>query len=189
MILWLDCETRRPVVPKNGQLQFGIEYAENWQDYAGMGIACCCVLNSTGRQYVYGQENITELQQSINHATKIVTHNGEAFDFPLLEHFGLIIPRAKSRDLCAMLEAQAGRRIGLAAYAERNLNAGKTMSGALAPILWQEAQRENDLGKVLRIVDYCQADVNLTFRLYKLALTRGYLLHPYNGRKIYLENL
>lgn len=185
-ILWLDCETRRPVVPKSGQVTFGVEYAESWTDYAGMGISVCCVMDSLGRASVYGQENISELQQTINYADKIVTYNGEAFDFPLLEAHGLIIPRAKSCDLHAKIQAATGKRVAMGDLAKRNLNAGKTGKGADAPIWWQESQRENDPLKIIKIVDYCLADVALTYRLWKLVKTQGFLLHPYNSERIYI---
>ncbi len=189
MYLWLDCETRCPVAPKNGQLELGIEYAEGWEDYKSMGITVCCALDSTGLMRIFGQENIRELQQVVNYATKIVTYNGERFDFPLLEAHGLIIPKKKSCDLYAKLKQASGSSFGLAAYAKKNLAVGKTMEGALAPILWQESLKECDPAKLLRVVDYCCNDVNLTYRLYKLALSQGYLLHPFSGEKLHLIGL
>lgn len=185
-ILWLDCETRRPVAPKNGQMIFGIEYAEGWTDYTGMGISVCCVQDSSGRASVYGQENIRDLQQTINYADKIVTYNGESFDFPLLEAHGLIVPRAKSCDIHAKIISVTGKRVAMNDLAARNLGLQKTGKGADAPIWWQESQRENDASKILKIVDYCLADVALTYRLWKLVKTQGFLLHPYSIERIFL---
>lgn len=179
MIIWLDCETKRPVIPKNGQPEFGVEYADNWTDYKGMGISCCCVQTSEGMAHVYDDSDLSDLQMLINYSEKIVTFNGEGFDFPLLETFGMIIPRATSVDLLALYKARTGKRAKLQDLARRNLNVGKTGDGAFAPILYQE-------GKTVELVNYCFNDVGLTYRLWKKIKTQGFLLDPYSSEKVYL---
>lgn len=180
MVIWLDCETKKPVTPKNGQLEFGIEYAESWTDYKGMGISCCCVQTSDGTARVFNDDDLSGLQTLINYSDKIVTYNGDSFDLPLLSAHGLIIPPVKSLDLHAKIIEATGKRAKLEDVARRNLNAGKTGDGALAPILYQQ-------GHIVELIDYCFGDVGLTYRLWKLIKTQGFLLNPYNSDKMYIS--
>lgn len=179
MILWLDCETKRPIIPKLGQPEFGIEYADNWTDYKGMGISCCCVQASDGSAHVFDDGAISGLQTLVNYCDKIVTFNGDSFDLPLLEAFGLLVPRIKSYDILTRYKERAGKRVKLNDLARRNLNAAKSGDGALAPILYQQ-------GQIIKVIDYCFNDVSLTYKLWKLIKTQGFLLDPYSPEKVYL---
>ncbi len=179
MILWLDCETKRPVLPKSGQPEFGIEYANDWTDYKGMGISCVCVQVSDGSAHVFDDGDLSGLQTLINYSEKIVTFNGDSFDFPLLEAFGLIVPRIKSYDMLTKIKERTGKRVKLNDLARRNLNTGKSGDGALAPVLYQQ-------GQIIKVIDYCFNDVAITYRLWKQIKTQGFLLDPYSSEKIFL---
>lgn len=186
MIIY-DIETIRPVRPRDpAELIDGIEYADNWQDYPAMGIACICAYDTEADRFrVFGPQGIDyspdESDRFAAFAANrtLVGWNNRRFDDPLLAAHGIDV--VESWDLkAALIEAGCGGQRGnsLEAFAAANLTgAGKSMTGAMAPVWWQRGRRE-------RVVDYCLQDVNMTRRLLDRLLQKGELVSPLDGRPI-----
>lgn len=113
--------------------------------------------------------NFTDFQNFVNQADEIIGFNSINFDDNLMKANGILI--ATTYDLLCEVRVAAGMpphyikgltRSGysLGALAETNLSTGKSGSGELAPMLWQE-------GKYQEVIDYCLNDVKLLVELYK----------------------
>lgn len=158
----------------------GIEYCRSFADFDKMGIACVCVLaNFKKLPLILDARNLSCLQGWLDEADVIVSYNGDAFDAKVLTANGIVIPAHKSLDLLAEIKRVSGTRFGLDAMAECNLGYGKTGSGKLAPIRWQQ-------GHHAEVIQYCLNDVLMTQELYQLAREQGYLLSP-KGNALEIE--
>ena len=186
MIIY-DIETIRPVRPRDpAEILPGIEYVDDWQDYRGMGIAVICAYDTEADRFrVFGSQGSDEAPDDLERfaafaANRVVVGwNNRRFDDPLLAAHGVEV--VESWDIkAALMQAGCGGQRGnsLEAFAAANLTgAGKSMTGAMAPVWWQRGQRE-------RVIDYCMQDANLTRRLLDRLLHKGELVSPLDGRPI-----
>ena len=196
MIIY-DIETIRPVRPRDpAEILPGIEYADDWQDYRGMGIACICAYDTEADRFrVFGgydgarlpftgtspDTTGSDLERFAAFAAnrQVIGWNNRRFDDPLLAAHGIDV--LGSWDIkAALMQAGCGGQRGnsLEAFAAANLTgAGKSMTGAMAPVWWQRGQRE-------RVIDYCLQDANLTRRLLDRLRQKGELISPIDGRPI-----
>ena len=180
-----DIETIRPVRPHDeSETLPGIEYADSWTDYTGMGIACiCCYDYESDRFRVFGgtsDEHSGLARFAAFAANRIVIGwNNRRFDDPLLAAHGIDV--VDSWDIkAALMQAGCGGQRGnsLEAFAQTNLGGtGKSMTGAMAPVWWQRGLREH-------VIDYCLQDVNLTRRLLDRLIHKGELTSPLTGKPI-----
>ncbi len=184
-----DIETIRPVRPRDeAQILPGIEYADSWTDYTGMGIACiCCYDYEADRFRVFGgfdsraDPEPADLDRFAAFAANriVIGWNNRRFDDPLLAAHGVDV--VESWDIkAALMQAGCGGQRGnsLEAFAKTNIGGtGKSMSGDMAPVWWQRGQRE-------RVIDYCLQDVNLTRRLLDRLIHKGELTSPLTGKPI-----
>lgn len=135
-------------------------------------------------------EQFDELRKLIERREWIVTFNGDGFDLPKLARAGVEVPKWKSLDLATLLKEATGEFCALGALAESNLvGVGKSGSGADAPLMWQRyiADPKKYFGDIWSLIDYCNHDVWLTWRLYMTALKLGGLKHPKTGTRISIE--
>jgi hypothetical protein len=196
MIIY-DIETIRPVRPRDpAELLPGIEYADHWQDYRTMSIACICAYDYQADRFrVFGSyegaglsftdnspaNSTCDLERFAAFAANrtLIGWNNRFFDDRLLAAHGVDV--VESWDIkAALMQAGCGGQRGnsLDAFAAANLTgAGKSMAGDMAPVWWQRGQRE-------RVIDYCLQDVNLTRRLLDRLLHKGELVSPLDGRPI-----
>jgi hypothetical protein len=203
-ILTLDVETLRPVRPvgKSGGpepvLVPGIEYAESFTDWHGLGIAYIGLHDSgiaSAAPFGYDAETSliwqSELQELIGEVDVIVTFNGVKFDAPLLAAHGVTIPSAKHYDI--LREAWIAHGLdpdryvkathsghGLTDYSRVNLRREKSGDGQNAAILWQQ-------GKHQEVIDYCHNDVAITADLFAIILEIGGLISPVTGQRVQMR--
>ena len=179
-LLFYDVEILRAILNGQDEEDFqeqypGIEYCRTFADFDKMGIACVCVLaNFKKLPLIQDARNLPFLQGWLDEADVIVSYNGDAFDSKVLAANGVTIPVHKSLDLLAEIRRAGGTRFSLDAMAECNLGYGKSGSGKLAPIRWQQ-------GHYAEVIQYCLNDVLMTQELYTLAREQGYLLSPKGG--------
>jgi DEAD/DEAH box helicase domain-containing protein len=188
MIIY-DIETKKAILGRNETKRPGIEYAEGWHDYAGMGIACIGVYDyERESSRVFLSDNLDEFAQLLRETNCFVGFNNNRFDNKLLMARGVPMPAGRSYDILEEIWRGAGLApefdykthsgLSLGAVVKANFNRGKTDDGALAPIYWQQ-------GKTGRVIDYCLADVALTRLLLERIIRRGWILDPRNpGAKI-----
>lgn len=177
-----DIECIRPVMPRDpDQCLPDIEYAKDWKDYLGMGIACIGAYDAEADLFrVFGGDP-PELDRFGAFAANriIVGWNNRAFDDPLLAAHGVDV--VQSWDIKAALMAAGGggqRGNSLEDTARVNLGGtGKFADGSMAPVWWQRGQHE-------RVIDYCLQDVNLTRRLLCRLLNRGEITAAATGKPV-----
>ena len=116
----------------------------------------------------------------------IVTFNGEAFDFLILEPYGIakkaLMP--KSVDLLQRFTEKTGHRIKLDELAHWTLGKRKTGAGIDAVKWWRE-------GKYRQVIEYCKKDVCITQKLYVRALAKSpwRYIHQDGGVRILLPDI
>ena len=194
MILFIDCETVCGVSP--AEPEPGIEYADGWQDYLGMGIACACALDDRGLPLIALGENLgpqSEWRSQLAAAQLIVGFNLE-FDANLLAAHGAPLPpdvprydlqRAvwRGMGLSEKYDPATHGGTSLGALAEENLGIGKSGHGGDAPVRWQRGERGPVIG-------YCLRDCWLLRKLTRrVVITGGLLLRGEYVRVTYPASL
>lgn len=163
-----DIEIKRAIQSGDEPRLDGIEYAEGWKDYAGMGIAVIGAFDLVEQRYrVFLEDNLDEFNELAIKRPYVVSFNGHQFDDQVVRAAGVELPEEKSVDLAALIWKAAGiepgthpKGLGLDALCRINGIGGKTGNGALAPVLWQQGKRG-------QVIDYCLADVMLTLGLFR----------------------
>lgn len=134
-----------------------------WDNIDDFGLAVCVLATSTESGELYFERsfipfgdntNIAEMsdvalmfdspdlgsiQETLDSSERIVTFNGERFDFEVMNSAGFDADQwiDKSFDILARFEEAAGHRISLNDLAKSLFKESKTMEGVLAPDLWQ----------------------------------------------------
>lgn len=177
-----DIECIRAVMPRDpAECLPDIEYAKDWQDYTGMGIACItCYDWHTELFRVFGGTP-AELDRFAGFAANriLVGWNNRQFDDRLLAAHDIDV--IESWDIKAAVMAAGGggqRGNSLEDTARVNLGGiGKLAAGIMAPTWWQRGERE-------RVIDYCLQDVNLTRLLLRRLLDKGELIAAATGKPV-----
>lgn len=186
-IIVLDCEIKKMILGRNESYQDGLQYCSGWSDYAGMGISVVCVYDMTTKLMhtltpEENEEHAAMLGNLISRADYIVGFNNNSFDNNLLAAAGFKIPAEKSYDIYAQVidatglsNAPFSARKGykLDDIAQANQLKGKSGSGALAPVLYQNGQLDE-------LYAYCEQDVHITVNVLHLIL-EGMLVCPRSG--------
>lgn len=182
-MLVYDIEIKNAIPAKGEDRLPGIEYASGWEDHKGMGISViACYDAKTKQMRLFDESTLTVFRKLCDERAPICGYNILHFDNKLLAAHGVNLDAAKCYDLHAeVMDALGGRRVKLDDLAAANGVGSKTMKGALAPIEWQ-------MGRYMRVADYCAQDVYLTTDLLRLVHRQGWLWHPYEeGRKIEIK--
>lgn len=177
-----DTEIRHGVPTKDNPVQRGYQYAKDWTDFYGMGIAVICAFDIVEAQYrVFLEDNFDAFQELIDQRDGVLGFNNRRFDDKLLRDNGLRVSRPKSFDLAASIWHAAGipegehpRGLSLNACCAANKLPQKSGNGADAPQDFQD-------GKIGRVIDYCLNDVRCTLQLYRHIERTGGLTDPRNS--------
>lgn len=172
-----DIEIAKAIPDRRAPPEQGIAYCEGWHDHAGMGIGVLCAYDyEQDRVRVFCKDNAREFGALVASAKHVVGFNNTRFDNKVLKAaWGIDVPDASNYDI--MQEVM--NSIGTASFAGLSLNAicsanglaGKTGSGARAPIDWQQ-------GNFGTVADYCIHDVLLTRQLLDRIRQTGQLMCP-----------
>jgi len=131
------------------------------------------------------EDDAARLVAELTRFEKILTFNGNRFDFKVLSRYGPTKElKKKSIDLHAFVYSSIRKRIPLDSLAEANLgnNSRKSMTGVEAVQLW----RSGDPEKRQMVVEYCRKDVEILINLH-LKLHCDCLRIPlYSGKTTYL---
>jgi hypothetical protein len=190
-MLVYDIEIKNPIADRRNARHEGIEYAEGWTDYVGMGVACIGVYDCVRhRSRVFLEDNLDDFRQLVDAHDLVVGFNNVRFDDRVLEAHGIIIPRHKSYDLLREIyrglnvlqkldtdgfsDCHKGYSLEAVCYA--NFGLKKNGNGADAPIKWQRNLRGE-------VIDYCLADVALTKRLLDRVNDWGWIYSPKNDKE------
>lgn len=177
-----DTEIKNGVATEDHPALTGYKYAENWNDFAGMGISTLCAYDTLEcRSRVFMTDNLQEFQDLLTKRQYLVSFNGHRFDDRLLAANGIEINPEFSIDLAALIWRAAGvpqgehpKGLSLQAICIANKLPGKTGHGANAPMDFQD-------GFIGRVIDYCLGDVRSTLHLYRYMVTYGGITDPRTG--------
>lgn len=173
----LDCEIVRCIPSADGSKTEGLDYCQGWHDFIGMGLSVCVAYDYWTAQYrVFCQDNLANLQDLIDRSSTVVGFHSVKFDGPLLAANGINIPTHKHYDLRQETLIAAGknpdaphnenRGYSLHSLCVANGLPGKTITGELAPVMWQR-------GQYGRVIDYCISDVHKTVSLFQKLFDTG----------------
>ena len=192
-ILVYDCETCRPVRCQGETPIIGLQYADSWQDYNGMGLAVIGVYHKTpedvcGEFKTFLKDGFSRFTNLVRQVKErdglIVGFNSVKFDDLLCQAHGITVET--NYDL--LFEVWRGLGLGwefnrkthggrsLASLVrvnlgEANSEAKKSASGLQATLWWQRGEYE-------KVISYCLQDVLLTKELLKLVDRTGSLKDP-----------
>lgn len=178
-----DLETARAICGRNEDRKEGVEYAEGWSDFAGMGVACLCAIDLyTGKPHVFLEDNLLDFTALAAQRKHLVGFNSIMFDDKVLAAAGY--PVTTTYDL--KVEAQgviAGKRMPgrrLSDFARVNLGVEKPMQNhAAIPEMWQRGERG-------AVIDECMSDVHLLAELIARLPT---LVDPVSSREFTVRPL
>ncbi len=198
-----DIEIVKAIPDRHNPPIAGIEYCRDWTDVASMGIACICAYDYVEERYrVFGEGNWQDFLLLTQKRAPLVGFNNINFDNQVLaatltdrlknEVSGLFepfVPEQLCYDLLREIWLANGLGpvfvpathggYGLDAVASANGLGRKTGNGALAPVWWQQ-------GQYGRVIDYCLQDINLTRKLFDLAVENK-VKDPKTGRILNLR--
>ncbi len=161
---------------------FDIETA-NWMSDTGSGdpadltIALVGVHDSETDTYSsYLENELQGLWPILERTDVLVGYNSDHFDIPLLnKYYPGDLKRIKSLDIMKEVQAIVGRRLKLDALAEATLGENKSASGAQSVQWWRA-------GEVEKVRAYCLKDVEITKKLFDIALEKGTLKYKELGK-------
>lgn len=186
-----DLEILRAIPDKKEPIVPGILYCNGWGDHAGMGISVLgCYNYDTDEYRVFCRDNIQEFLSLVQETDYVVGFNSARFDrkvvLAALDCHTTHADEFFRKDYDILAEAWVSEGLdpdkfywkthggyGLEAMANANGLSNKRMSGALAPIAWQQ-------GEIGRVIDYCLDDVIKTKKLFDRIMRDGTLHNPKN---------
>jgi DEAD/DEAH box helicase domain-containing protein len=149
------------------------EVAGGWNVVDQFLVALVVTWDEAGGMRVWYEPDVSRLLAEAEKFRKVVTFNGEHFDFKVLSHYGSVEPlRTRSVDMLVVLSKKLGFRVKLDSLARATLGRGKTGSGTESVQWW----RSGDPSLRQKVVDYCRMDVELTKDIYLFGREKGYVL-------------
>ena len=156
---------------------------------------------------MYDAHSVEYAQEVIDSYDRIISFNGEAFDFKVLEGVGFDTSgwKEKSFDIAARFSEAAGHRISLSNLAKSLLKEEKSLEGTQAVDYWngglallRAEQRERGwkdeniyraeqyLSSAVHlfdtVIDYCKSDVAITKRIYDVLVEQNGTIQYYNSK-------
>ena len=165
-----DCEIIRCIPDRSGHREPGLKYCEGWHDHANMGISLIGAwLSWKDSIRIYPKSAFGAFQEAVDEAELVVGFNSINFDDKLCQSNGIRIKT--DYDLLQEVwvaanmpryytpgETRPGYK--LENLAQANLGRGKSGSGELAPVLWQQ-------GKQWAVAKYLTDDVLITKEIFQ----------------------
>jgi hypothetical protein len=190
--LIFDIEIANPIPNKDGVMIGGINYARNWGDFEGMGIAVIGYKwNNEPARHCFNTASFLDLLIALDDEEhKLVGFNSRSFDDNLLDACGLE-GVTTDYDLLEEIRIAAGFKASFRSVprgysysldaVSRANGFAKTGDSSVAPILWQQGEKQ-------RVIDCATVDVEVTSNILDLGLA-GQLIDPNTGKKLLLRRL
>lgn len=136
-----------------------------WAHVERLGLAAAVLLEvESGAVARYTEPQAAQLIERLGTAGRVVGYNLLRFDYPVLNPYGLgphlASLEARTTDMLADLHRTLGFFLPLDNVAAATLGAPKSADG-LAAVRWYRQ------GQIERVLDYCEEDVRLTWRLWE----------------------
>jgi DEAD/DEAH box helicase domain-containing protein len=149
------------------------EVAGGWSAVDKFKVALAVTWDAVNGMRVWYEPDVPRLLAETENFQKVVTFNGENFDFKVLSAYGPVDSLyRKSLDMLVVLNRKLGFRVKLDSLAMATLRRGKTGSGTESVQWW----RSGDPALREKVVDYCKMDVQLTREIYQFGKDKGYVL-------------
>lgn len=140
------------------------EEVGGWQHVDRLGMSAAVTLDSASGQVCrYVEADAPALIAQLHQAPALVGYNIRRFDLEVLRPYGLAVdlfPAERIIDLLEHLHQALGFRVSLDNVASATLGLHKTASGL-------EAVRWYRQGEIEKLMDYCEEDVRITWRLWE----------------------
>lgn len=160
-----------------------VEEVGGWKHTDKMGISTLVAYIYQLDEYrVYDKNNIAEFGILVRDSN-LISFNGLKFDMKVLKPYGTFLPK-KHFDILHEIKQKTGGFKGkgvmsLDAICRETLGIEKDMSGAMAPILWQQ-------GKIGQLCTYNIKDVKMTRDLFNFIQKYKYVILG-NGERVKLK--
>jgi len=150
-------------------LRLSHELPGGWSSIEKFGLAVGVTWDATHAFRRWFESDAAALIRELATFPRIITFNGERFDFTVLGAYGSISAlRKPSFDLLVDLQALLGHRVKLDDLARDTLGTAKTGSGTDVIRWWRAGDRE-------RVCRYCENDVKLLVDLVAFARRHGHV--------------
>lgn len=157
--IYLDVETQK----------LAHEVPGGWTNIRAFGLAVAVTWDDAHDFRVWFEADAPRLIAELETFERIITFNGERFDFSVLSGYGPVGKLySKSLDLHADLRRKLARRVSLESLVRATLGQSKSGSGEDAVRWWRR-------GDIERVVEYCRRDVQLLRDIVRFARERGYV--------------
>jgi DEAD/DEAH box helicase domain-containing protein len=160
--IYLDVET----------LKLSHQVPGGWSNVRDFGLSVGVTWDEQNQFRVWYESDAAKLIEEIAQFERVITFNGERFDFEVLSKYGdarLLYPR--SFDLLVDLKRRLGHRVKFESLAQATLGCGKIGDGTLAVAWWCAGEKD-------KVVAYCRQDVKLLVDVVQFARANGYVLIP-----------
>lgn len=162
--IYLDVETQK----------LAHEVPGGWMNIRAFGLAVAVTWDEEHGFRVWFEPDAPRLIAELESFDRIITFNGERFDFSVLSRYGPVGKLYfKSLDIHSDLTRKLGHRMAFDALVRATLGQSKSGRGEDAVRWWRAGQTE-------KVVAYCQRDVELLREIVRFARERGYVLVPVN---------
>jgi DEAD/DEAH box helicase domain-containing protein len=160
--IYLDTET----------LKLAEQVPGGWSSIPDFGLSVAVTWDADNQFRVWYEGDAPRLIEEMSRFDRVITFNGERFDFQVLSKYGDVRPLyPRSLDLLAHLKQSLGFRVKLESLAQGTLGQGKAGAGELAVEWWHSGQRD-------KVVAYCRQDVQLIVDIVRFARANGYVRIP-----------
>jgi len=126
----------------------------------------------SGRTLSFWETEIDKMWKYFWESDRIIGFNSLHFDVPALKPYSPAgFAKLNHFDLLSVVKEETGRRFSLNSFAKTTLGIEKIDSGANAISYWQS----QDPQKLALLKKYCEADVDITKRIYDFGKENKYL--------------
>lgn len=148
------------------------EEVGGWSNIDRLGLAVGVILHTeTGAIQTYLEQDAPSLIQRIHGASAVIGFNLLRFDYLVLEPYGLQLTKTlgeKSIDLLQSIVQTLGFRVSLDNLVRATLGEGKIADGRQSVQWYRE-------GNLSAVIEYCEADVQQTWKLFKYGVENGHI--------------
>ncbi|MBN2240408.1 MAG: ribonuclease H-like domain-containing protein [Dehalococcoidales bacterium] len=170
--IFFDVETKK----LNEEVEGG------WKNVPAFGMALSVTWDADNGFRTWMEEDASALVEELSQSEKIIGFNNIGFDNKVLSAYvpetqNLLNP--KSFDMLSDIHKRLGFRVSLDNLCAATLGANKIADARDAVYWFRE-------GKIDKVVEYCEKDVELTRDLYRYGQENGCILYPKYGRPVRL---
>lgn len=143
------------------------------RDASKLRLACGVTFASERKDFsVYWEKDAQALIDDLNSAGRVIGFNIREFDYEVLRPYAPTFNFGSLRTLDLLLDIRRTLNFNLSldSLAKASLGETKTASG-LQSVEWFRS------GELAKVAEYCQADVDLTRRLYEFGRENGFVYY------------